>query len=141
MEWEIILYIAALIAAIAFAVLVGFLAKMLNQVSKTLSNVGDTVKDLEGQLKGITSESAELLHKTNKLAEDVTEKTSRMNSVVDGIKGIGESLIDFNNSLKTASHQIAVVAEQNKEQTAQAMNWGTVGLELYKKYKRDKNTR
>lgn len=136
---EILLYIAALIAAIAFAVLVVFLAMVLNQAKRTLSNVADTLEGLEEQMKGITSESAELLHKTNKLAEDVSDKSSRLNTLVDGFKGIGESLVDFNNSIKTASHRLSVVAEQNKDQAAQAMNWGTVGLELFKKYKRDKN--
>lgn len=138
MDWEILLYIAALIAAVAFAVLVVFLAMVLNQAKRTLSNVADTLDGFEEQMRGITSESAELLHKTNKLAEDVSDKTSRINPLVDGFKGIGESLIDFSDTLKSISHRLTTVAEQNKEQTAQAMNWGSVGLELYKKFKREK---
>lgn len=138
MDWEILLYIAALIAAVSFAVLVVFLAMVLNQAKRTLSNVADTLDGFEEQMRGITSESAELLHKTNKLAEDVSDKTSRINPLVDGFKGIGESLIDFSDTLKSISHRLTTVAEQNKEQTAQAMNWGSVGLELYKKFKREK---
>jgi uncharacterized protein YoxC len=71
---EILLYLAAIIAAVAFAVLVIYLAKTLKASTRTLNNVANTLESLEKQMQGITTETTELLHKTNALADDVIKK-------------------------------------------------------------------
>ena len=127
--------IAALIAALAFAVLVIYLAMVLKAVQRTMNDVADTMEGMEKQLEGITTESAALLSKTNRLAEDISDKSQRLNTLVDGVQGIGESVKDFNNTLRTVSNQVSVAADNNKETAAQAMNWGTVAMKLWKQKK------
>ncbi|WP_186578348.1 DUF948 domain-containing protein [Aquibacillus kalidii] len=135
----ILLYIAALIVAIAFAVLVIYIAKVLKETRRTMANVADTLEGLERQMEGITIETTALLNKTNKLAEDVSEKSQRMNTLVDGIKGIGETVQEFNQSLRGITNNITSVTEQNKDTTAQAVKWGTILLEFWKKRKQESN--
>ncbi|QDP40899.1 DUF948 domain-containing protein [Radiobacillus deserti] len=133
---EILLYIAALIAAVAFAVLVIYLSKVLKATQRTMSNVANTLEGLEKQMEGITIETTALLNKTNKLAEDINEKSLKMNTLFDGIKGIGQTVQEFNESLKTLSSSVSNTAEKNKNATAQAMKWGTVALDLWNKRKK-----
>lgn len=80
---ELIGYISALIAAIAFAVLVIYLVKVLKETQRTMANVANTLEGLEKQMEGITVETTALLHKTNKLADDINQKSTRLNTVVD----------------------------------------------------------
>ncbi len=47
-----------------------------------------TLDGVEGQVQGITRETTDLLHKVNRLTEDIQGKVDRLNSVVDAVKGI-----------------------------------------------------
>lgn len=132
---EIILYIAALITAIAFAVLVGYLAMTLKATQRTLDNVANTIESLEKQMEGITTETTALLHKTNKLAEDMHYKSTKLNGVFDGIKGIGETINDFNGSLRQISTHITKAAAEDQDKAAQAVKWGAALIDLWKKKK------
>ncbi|GAE25810.1 general stress protein [Halalkalibacter wakoensis JCM 9140] len=62
---ESLLYISALVAAIAFAVLVIYLVRTLKSANRTLDHVANTMAGLEKQVTGITKETEELLHRTN----------------------------------------------------------------------------
>lgn len=132
---ENLLYIAAIIAAVAFAVLVIYLAKTLVATKRTLNDVADTLEGMEKQLQGITSETTELLIKTNRLADDVSEKSAKLNGVFDGIRGIGSTVKDFNQSLSIVSTKITNAATENQEKAAQAVKWGAAMMELWKKKK------
>jgi len=134
---EIILYIAALITAIAFAVLVGYLAITLKSIKKTLDQTTHTIESLEKQIEGITTESTSLLHKTNQLAEDMHHKSTKLNSVFDGIKEIGETVSDFNNSLQKISTHISNIATEDKEKVAQAVKWGSALINFWKRKRND----
>ncbi|WP_102026746.1 DUF948 domain-containing protein [Salirhabdus sp. Marseille-P4669] len=133
---EILLYIAAIIAAVAFAVLVGYLAGTLKATQRTLNNVASTLEGFEKQMEGITMETTALLNKTNRLTEDIMEKSQKLNNLVEGIQGIGDSVKQFNGSLQKVSNEIVVESEKNKESAAQAVKWGQAIMELWKKYKR-----
>lgn len=131
----IILYIAALIVAIAFAVLVGYLAKTLKAAQHTLDSVANTLNGIEHQMQGITRETTDLLHKTNELAEDIQGKSAKLNVVFDGIKGIGETVQDFNESLQTLSAEISRTAEKEDDKVAQTVKWGAAIIDFVKRRK------
>ena len=132
---EILLYIAALIAAVAFAVLVIYLAMTLKASTRTLNNVANTLEGLEKQMQGITSETTELLHKTNVLADDVSQKTAKLDGLFDGVKGIGETVQDFNKTLKQFSSSVSRAAVENQDKASQAVTWGAALFDLIKKKK------
>ena len=85
----IILYLSVALIAVAFLILVIYLSKTLKSVQMTLTNVASTLDGLEGQMKGITAETTELLHKTNRLAEDIQEKSEKLNTVVHAVQEVG----------------------------------------------------
>lgn len=132
---EIALSIAALIIAIAFLILVIYLVKTLKATEKTLNNVADTIDSFEKQLQGITRETTSLLQKTNHLAEDISEKSTKLNTVFDGFKEIGETIQNLNASLNELTNNIAKVADEDRDQVSQVVKWGAAIIDIWKRRK------
>ncbi|MDX5476523.1 MAG: DUF948 domain-containing protein, partial [Bacillaceae bacterium] len=98
-----LLYVSALIVAIAFFVLVIYVSKTLKSVQGTLDQVAGTLGGIEKQMQGITTETEQLLHKTNVLMEDIQDKSEQLNSVVVAVKDVGTSIQGFNHSVQRLS--------------------------------------
>ncbi|WP_100331875.1 DUF948 domain-containing protein [Bacillus xiapuensis] len=138
---EIILYLSAAIAAVAFLILVLNVSKTLKSVDKTLDSLSRTVDRLEGQMQGITTETTELLHKTNVLAEDIQHKTEQLNTVVYAVKDVGSSVQNLNQSLKKVTTTVASQMEKNQYKISQAVQWGSVVKQIVEKFKEGKDLR
>lgn len=128
---EIILYIAAGIAALAFVILVVYVIITLKATRQTLNDVSGTLQGLEKQMQGVTSEATQLLNKTNRLAEDMNQKSSKLDSLFEGAKGIGNTLQDFNQTLAHLSKIISKHSKEDQEKAAQAVKWGASLFEFW----------
>ncbi|MFE8703395.1 DUF948 domain-containing protein [Cytobacillus sp. FJAT-54145] len=135
---EIILYLSAALAAIAFFILVIYLTKTLKSLQVTLDSVSNTLQGLEKQLDGVTRETTDLLHKTNHLADDIQKKSDRLNTVVDAVKDVSTSIQKFNQSIQTITTSVNRSVEQNKDKVSQVIQWSNVLLELKDKWKAKK---
>lgn len=135
---ENLLYIAAIVAAIAFLILCISLAMTLFSLKNTLKSVSETMGGLTTQLEGVTTETTELLHKTNDLAEDILLKAEKLNSVVDAVKGVGDSVTGLNSSVRRVSDSITTGAEQNGDKIAQVVQWSNVVMGIMSKVKERK---
>lgn len=135
---EIILYLSAALAAIAFFILVIYLTKTLKSLQVTLDSVSNTLQGLEKQLDGVTRETTDLLHKTNHLADDIQKKSDSLNSVVDAVKDVSTSIQKFNQSIQTITTSVNRSVEQNKDKVSQVIQWSNVLLELKDKWKAKK---
>lgn len=133
-----LLYISALIAAIAFAVLVIYLVRTLKSANRTLDHVANTMAGLEKQVNGITKETEELLHRTNRLADDIEEKTSALSGLFSSVKELGDSFGKVNQSIRHVSDVVSTQTVQQSEQIAKAVQWGNVAIDLYDKFKKRK---
>jgi uncharacterized protein YoxC len=131
---EIILYLSVALIAVAFVVLVIYLAKTLTALQGTLTSVSTTLVGLEKQLDGVTKETTELLQKTNALADDIQDKSERLTSVVDAVKDVGSTVSKFNGTLKNLTSSFDIQVEQNKEKVSQIVQWSNVILELKDKW-------
>lgn len=132
---EILLYGSAAVVAVAFLILVIYLARTLTSLQKTLNSVAHTLDDLEGQLKGITTETTELLHKTNELADDLKQKSENLNTAVIAVKEVGTSIQSFNTSIQKVSNKVVNEIENNQEKISQIVQWGNIALEMRDKWK------
>lgn len=141
MDWQIVLYIAAGIAAIAFLVLCIAIAVVLFSVKKNLDHVANTLDGLDGQIQGITRESTDLLHKANRLTEDIQDKSLRLNSVVDAVKGVGDSVQTLNSSVDRVTNSITHNISQNEDKISQVVQWSNVAMEVADKWQMRKNRR
>lgn len=128
----VILYIAALIFALAFAALVIFVIVSLNPI---LKEVDDTLSVMKEEVNNITVESTELLKKTNRLADDIENKSAKLNGLFDGIKGIGETVKDLNSSIKQVSTRVSSTLVNEQDKISQFVKWGTALLNLRRKNK------
>src|SRR5690625_5633170 len=75
---------------------------------------------------GITDETTELLEKTNRLASDIEHKTKKLDPLFDGVKGIGETVQDFNASMQDLSANLSKGAK-SQEAAGKAVKWGKIG--------------
>ena len=89
--------IAGLIAAIAFVVLVVYLARTLIQTAKLLQELQETMKEttkmvevLSKNTDQILDQSTKLVDKTNTLMDDVNSKSSKLNPLFDTVENIGK---------------------------------------------------
>jgi uncharacterized protein YoxC len=132
---EIILYLSAAVAAVAFLILVVYLAKTLKSLQTTLDSVAHTLTGLEKQLDGVTRETTVLLHKTNTLADDIQQKSESLNSVVSAVKDVGNSVQRFNQSIHSISSMVDNQIDKNQDKISQVVQWSNVFLELKDKWK------
>ncbi|MGM9924285.1 MAG: DUF948 domain-containing protein [Bacillus sp. (in: firmicutes)] len=133
---EIILYLSAAVAAVAFLILVIYLVKTLKSLQVTLDSVSHTLTGLEKQLQGLTTESTLLLHKTNALAEDLQEKSENLNTVVDAVKEVGTTVKSFNTSLQSVSARVENGLVENQDKIAQVVQWGNAFFQLRDNWKK-----
>ncbi|MEH7226399.1 DUF948 domain-containing protein [Bacillus sp. JJ1566] len=131
----LIVYISVAVVAVAFLILVIYLSRTLRSLQITLDNVAGTLSGLEKQMEGVTSETTELLHKTNKLAEDIQQKSESLNTVVNAVKDVGTSLQRFNKSVGNVTEEVAVQLEKNKTKISQVVQVGNAVIEIWDKWK------
>ena len=137
----IIVYLSVALIAVAFLILVIFLAKTLKSLQLTLNNVAGTLEGLEKQMEGITTETTELLKRTNALADDIQDKSQRLNTVVDAVKDVGNSIQRFNNSIQTVSNSVTYEVEKNQDKISQAIQWGNVVIDIWDRWKTKKEAK
>ena len=135
---EVILYIAAIIAAIGFLIFCVSVGMTLFSLKPILNSLAGTLSGIEGQMEGITRETTSLLSKTNSLAEDIQEKSEQLNSVVHAVKGIGDSVNGLNKSVQQITSSISTSVEQNEEKIAQVVQWSNVAIGIADKWKKRK---
>ncbi|AMB98887.1 hypothetical protein AWM75_02270 [Aerococcus urinaehominis] len=104
MSWN---EVAALIAAIAFAVLVIFLVLFVRQLTKTISEVTETVDEvnktiavLRQDVDGISLEAQGLLNKSNTLLNDINGKVELVDPLFKAIGDVGVTVSEVNDSTK-----------------------------------------
>lgn len=131
---QIILYLSVALIAIAFFVLVIFLSTTLKSFQVTLTSVSKTLAGLEKQLDGVTAETTILLQKTNALADDIKQKTDRLNSVVEAVKDVGTTVTKFNGTLQNITQTVDKQVEESKEKISQIVQWSNIVLELKDKW-------
>ena len=139
MDW--LLPLAGIIAAIAFLVICVVLAMFLVQLLKTVKGINETLDGIQGQIQGITRESTDLLHKANRLTEDIQDKSLRLNSVVDAVKGVGDSVQTLNSSVDRVTNSITHNISQNEDKISQVVQWSNVAMEVADKWQMRKNRR
>jgi uncharacterized protein YoxC len=131
----VIVYVSVAVIALAFVVLVYHVSKVLQSVQRTLNNTVDTLGSLEQQLDGITKETVELLHRTNRLADDVERKTQALNPFFDSVKGVGDSIQTVNQTIRSVSNKVSNETERQSEQISQVVQWSNVVFEIWEKWK------
>ena len=136
---EIVLYLSAAVAAVAFLILVIFVGRTLKSLQVTLDSVSKTLIGLESQMQGVSLETAQLLHKTNTLAEDLQHKSENLNTVVHAVKDVGSSIQRFNTTIQKVSNKVEDELDRNQDTISQIVQWSNVAMEIREKWKARKS--
>lgn len=134
--------IAALIAAIAFAVLVIFISMNLSKVMQVIDEVQDTVKRLNTTIDVVTKdvdnlsiEIEGLLNKANTLVDDVNGKLSKTDPLFVAIGDLGESVSDLNNSTRNLTSNLVANMGSGSNKRARRAKSAFQGLQKIRKSK------
>lgn len=117
--------IAAIIAAIAFAVLVVFLSLSLIKVSGVLTELKETVNRLNTTIDIVTKdvdnlsiEVEGLLNKSNSLVDDINGKLGKTDPLFTAIGDLGVSVSELNDTTKNmATNLVSGVSSQRKSKS------------------------
>ena len=138
--------IAALIAAVAFAVLVVFLVIVLLKVSKIMGEVSSTVKEANSSLRVITKDADNLLievegllNKSNTTLDDVNGKLGKTDPLFQAIGDLGVSVSSLNSSTRNLTDRVTGVTKRTA-QTGVATKVGKTAMNMNRKRKNKKET-
>ncbi|MEK8130925.1 DUF948 domain-containing protein [Paenibacillus filicis] len=108
-----IIELSVAVVAIAFAALVVYLIKTLRSVTDLLSQTNVTIREIQGQISGISVEATELLRHTNEVTLDVRNKLHSIDPVVDSVKNIGDAVQEVTDTVKEATAAVAGSIRKN----------------------------
>jgi uncharacterized protein YoxC len=131
---KIILYASIALIAVSFFILVIYIARTLTVLQETIRRLTAAIDHLDKEVQGITAEAAQLLKKTNALADDVQKKVEGLNSLVHAVSDVGATVQSFNRSLR----QISSAVTTHREKATKVMQWGNAFIEIWEKWRERK---
>ncbi|NEZ41438.1 DUF948 domain-containing protein [Paenibacillus alvei] len=99
-----ILEISALLAAIAFAVLVFYLIQTLLSAKRSLERAADTLEQVQQTVSLLSGDLQGVAKNANELSQDLSEQLKKMEPVMDSVQHAGEAL----NEISIAAKQVSV---------------------------------
>lgn len=132
---ETVMYICMSIAAIAFTILAFYFIRSAKSLTATLQDVSRSIRSVENQVKGLSTETEQFLQNLNNLISDLQQKSTRLEQTVGKIQKLGDTFDQFNDSLSSVSRQIAGKLEENRDKVVQIAQWANVFVELRGKWK------
>jgi uncharacterized protein YoxC len=95
--------IAAILVAVAFAVLVGFLVPMLVQIRKTVAESEQLLAKMNHDLPPLIDELRTMSHKVNDLAEQARGGVAHATVLLHAVGEVGESVQQVHNVVRGSS--------------------------------------
>ena len=95
--------IAAILVAVAFAVLVGFLVPMLVQIRKTVAESEQLLVKMNHDLPPLIDELRTMSHKVNDLAEQARGGVEHATVLLHAVGEVGESIQQVHNVVRGSS--------------------------------------
>jgi uncharacterized protein YoxC len=95
--------IAAILVAVAFAVLVGFLVPMLIQIRKTVAESEQLLAKMNHDLPPLIDELRTMSHKVNDLAEQARGGVEHATVLLHAVGEVGESVQQVHNAVRGSS--------------------------------------
>ncbi|RIW31369.1 DUF948 domain-containing protein [Bacillus salacetis] len=91
---------SAVIAAVAFSILVVYLILTLRKLMSALDETKETLHDARSAVNGITDEAEELIHSANQISADVKGKMKAVDPLIESAQDVGEMLHSVTSSVK-----------------------------------------
>ncbi|GAA3401346.1 DUF948 domain-containing protein [Paenibacillus hodogayensis] len=142
-----IIQISVACIAVAFIVLVVFLAATLQSVRASLKQVNETLAHVDMKLDTITAETVKLMQRTEHIAGDVEGKLKSLDALFLSVGQVGESVHQITTSVKqvsaTVSNSVRAAGEKasrERNRTSEMLEWASLGLHLWRKWQSRKQS-
>lgn len=116
--------VAAIIAAIAFVVLVAFCvpilikaSKTMNQLAKTIDETNRTINVVTKDVEVLTDQVEGLLVKSNELLADVTKKVETIDPLFEAIADLSVTVSDLNYSSRNMATKVGGIGRNAAKAT------------------------
>jgi len=131
-----IFYLSLLLIALAFAVVVVYIAVVLHRISKTMKAVGFTLDKTEKEVEAMLPHIKETIHQTDAMLDDVSEKLEATDGVFETIDNVGTSVNTINQWVET-NHKEMTDDEMNEKTKPfmESLKWSEAAVLLYSKWK------
>lgn len=98
--------IAALIAAIAFLILVIWIGWFLSKTVKSLNTTVNQLSKLTDDADNLSKELEDVLSNTNQLLADVNDKAEKLDPAIQAVADVGQSVSDVNSASRQLVEKI-----------------------------------
>jgi uncharacterized protein YoxC len=98
-----IVEIAAILVAVAFAVLVGYLVPVLIQVRKTVAESDELLSKMNAEMPSLVSELRSMSHNLNELTDQARGGIEHASVLLHAVGEVGESVQQVHNVVRGSS--------------------------------------
>jgi len=135
-----IISIGILLIAIAFAIAVVYLSLVLYRLSRTMRTLSKNMGEAERQMQYITPELTQTMKETEDLVDDLQEKITASESIVDSAEDMGKSLNAFNEIYQEYSKAMTDEAMMKKiKPFVSGMQWSEAAFQLFSNQGQEKS--
>nr|WP_255781158.1 DUF948 domain-containing protein [Geobacillus sp. YHL] len=134
-EW--LLYGSVALIALAFLLLVVYIARTLIVLQETLRRLTAAIDHADEQVQTVAKEVRELLHTANGIASDVQKKVETLNGAIEAVGEIGGTIRSLNRALRQAAAGLSARAGLGQGKWGKALRWTNVLLDLREKWRKN----
>src|SRR5690625_1282477 len=136
-KMEGIIYLTLLFIAVAFEIVVVYIAVVLKRVSDMMESMGATFAEVEKKTHVITPEIKQSLQETGKLIDDVEHKfKAATDDAAETIENTGTSVQAVNQLAKHTLQSSTDELNKNAKLIKNGLTWGVGAFQLYSQWKK-----
>ncbi|MEC5425982.1 DUF948 domain-containing protein [Virgibacillus sp. C22-A2] len=129
-----IVYFSTLLIAIAFTIVVIYIALLLHRISGVINTLGSTLGEVEKELDNITPQLRQAVKETEIMVDDMEDKLKSTDSFFDTAENVGTSINTLNSTYsnqKLSTEQF----EKKIQPFVEGITWSEAAFQLYSKWK------
>ncbi|KPC99706.1 hypothetical protein LR69_02107 [Geobacillus sp. BCO2] len=139
MEW--MLYASAVIAALAFLLLVIYIAKTLVVLQETLRRLTEAIGHTDEQVRALSGEIQQLLHTANSVVHDVQKKVDALTGVVEAVGETGDAIRTMNRAIRQTASALLSATTAGTSKWKKILRWADGFRDGWEKWRKKQSTK
>lgn len=131
---EILLYLSAIIAALALVLIAVYLIITLKTVMNKTTQITNTIERTEKKIDSVSSKAETLMNKADSIADDAQNKLKAFDGVAESVGQLKASIHYMDQSLNEVSERLQSQGKPDKAMK-DTLKWGDTAISLFGKYK------
>lgn len=130
------LIIAVVIISLGILLLVISAILSIPNINKWSTVMMGSVQRIQQQLEGLQKESNTLKGKVELLAEDLNDKSIKVQSAVNAVTNVTTSITEIQQNVSQKTSSISKKVENDEEMRAEAAQWSNIFLNIMEKVRK-----